>query len=136
GLAGPTHGGAAAGRGRPADWRRATDGGRADCACAGRAAGRGAAAGGGAAAEQHLPEQKLLEDDQRPDRVDRGQRLGRLSQLAAEQTAALAVAQMAANQGGAAAQALGGLAELDADFLAGEQPCLGGLGQRYTRAHE
>ena len=51
--------------------------------------------------------------------------------------AALAGAQVAADQrAGPAAQALGDLAELDPDLVAGQQPRLGGLGERDPRADE
>ena len=70
------------------------------------------------------------------DRHERGQRLVGLLELLAEVAAAVAGAQVAADRGGGAPQALGDLAELLADLLAGQQPRLGHLGQRHARAHE
>ena len=50
--------------------------------------------------------------------------------------AAVARAQVAAHGRARAAQALGDLAELVADLLAGQQPRLGRLGERHAGAHE
>ena len=81
-------------------------------------------------------EQRLLEQQQRPDREQRGQRPVGLAQLLAEALAALARAQVAADRRRRAAQALGDLAELLAHLLAGQQARLGGLGERDAGAHE
>ena len=50
--------------------------------------------------------------------------------------AAVARAQVAAHRRGRAHQALGDRAELDAHLVAGQQPRLGGLGERHPRADE
>jgi hypothetical protein len=91
----------------------------------------GAAAGRGGRAE--VREQRLLEQQQRRDREDRGERLVGLAQLLAERGAAIAGAQVPADGRARAAQPLGDLAQLVADLLAGQQPRLGGLGERDPR---
>ena len=58
------------------------------------------------------------------------------AQLLAEALAALAGAQVAADRGRRAAQALGHLAELVADLVAGQQARLGRLRERDAGAHE
>jgi hypothetical protein len=68
-----------------------------------------------------------------PDRQDRRERLVVLTQRLAEGHAPLARAQVAADRRRGARKALGDLAELLADLVAGERPRLGGLGER-TRA--
>ena len=93
-----------------------------------------AARGGRGRAE--LGEDRLLEQEQRADRVQRGHRAVVGAQLLAEARAAVAGAQVPADGRGRAREALGDGAELDADLVAGEQPRLGGLGQRDARAHE
>ena len=89
-----------------------------------------------AALRAQVGEQGLLQEQQRPDRVQRGQRAVVLAQLLAEQRAAVARAQVAADRSGRALQALGDLAELQPHLLAGQQARLGRLGQRHAGAHE
>ena len=84
-----------------------------------------------------MDDQELFQQHHRADRQQSRQRLVGLLELAAEDCAALAGAQVAADQrGGASAQALGHLAELDSDLVAGQQPRLGRLGQRHPRPDE
>ncbi len=78
----------------------------------------------------------LLQEDHRADRQQRRERTVVRAQRLAEARAALAGAQMAAHRRARAPQALGDLAELEPDLVAGQQPRLGGLGQRHPRAHQ
>ena len=112
--------------------RRRRPAARTSCAAAGAASGEPAARG----ARAELRQEELLQDDQRADRVDGGEGAVRPAQLRAEQAAALAVLQVAAHRSGRPGKALGHLAELEPDLLAGEEPRLGRLGERYARAHE
>ena len=103
----------------------------------GRARARGARARAGAGGVADVQDRELAQQHEPADREDRGERLARLVELALEGRAALARAEVPADQrSGPALQALGDLGELDPHLLAGEQPRLGGLGQRYPRAHE
>ena len=71
-----------------------------------------------------------------PTGIQRGHRAVVGAQLLAEARAAVARAQVAADRRGRAREALGDRAELDADLVAGQQPRLGGLGERHAGAHE
>ena len=96
--------------------------------------GRGRARGGRVA---QMQEQQLVEHRHRPDRQQRGERLVGLLELGAERAAALAAAQVAADErAGPALEPFGDLGELDPDLVAGEQAGLGGLGQGDARADE
>ena len=80
---------------------------------------------------------ELLDEDERADRVDRGQRPVGLAQLAAEGAAAVAGACRWRRSGAEVrARPSATCAELEPDLVAGEQARLGGLGQRHARAHE
>ena len=80
---------------------------------------------------------ELLQQHQRAERQQRGQCPVGLLELELEGLAARAGPQVAANERARPlAQPLGDLAELDPDLVAGEQPRLGGLGERHARAHE
>ena len=83
-----------------------------------------------------LGEQKFLGEEQGRHREDRGQRAVVVPQLLAEGAAAFAAADVAAGAGADLAQALGGLAELEADLLAAQLARLGGLGERDPGAHQ
>ena len=82
-------------------------------------------------------EEKLVEERQRTDRRQRGERAVGLAHLALEDLAAAAVLDVAADRRALlAAQALGDLGELLADLVAAQQPRLGSLRERDARAHE
>jgi hypothetical protein len=107
-------------------------GGGARTGC-GAARGPGASAGGRAA---ELGDQQLLDHQDGADREDHGERLVGISQLLAEGRAALALLEVAPHRRGEALQALGRLAQIEADLVAGHLPRLGRLGERHTRAYE
>ncbi len=113
--------------------RGASDRGRLS---GGARAGRtrpGARAGGMA----EVQDRELAQQEEPSDWEDGGQRLARLVQLSLERGAPFAGPKVAADErSGPAAKALGDLAELDPDLLAGEHPRLRRLGERYPRAHE
>jgi hypothetical protein len=125
--------------------RRGSAGGRGGGGCtAGSDAGRarepgpagGCTAGSGASAEAELGQAELLEEHERPERVDRREGPRRAPQLAAEGAAADARLQMPAGGRRALGEALGDLSQLQPDLAAGEHPGLGGLCQVHARAHE
>ena len=78
----------------------------------------------------------FLKQQQRAERHDRRQRAIVGAQLCAEVAAAVAALDVAADRRRELAQALGGLAELEAHLLAGELARLGRLGQADPRAHQ
>ena len=129
--------GSEAGRGLRGDGADA----RRQRAARGRTA-RGDAARGRRAARRRpgargaLGQEELLEQQQRPDREDGGKCLVGLAQLLLEGAAALAAAHVAADRRADAGQALGPLAQLAADLIAGQPARLGRLGERDPRADE
>ena len=82
--------------------------------------------------QEELPEQR-----QRTDRKQRRERLARVPELTLEAAAAIAHAQVPPDQRrGPPPKPLGHLRELDPHLLAGQQPRLGRLGKRDSRADE
>ncbi len=90
----------------------------------------------GARAEPELGDPELLEQQDRADRVDRGERLVGLAQLDLEGAAAVAGLEVATQRRRRARDPLGHLPELEPHLAAGEQARLGCLGQSHARAHE
>src|SRR5215217_3110205 len=88
------------------------------------------------AADAHLRDPELLQEQQRTDRIDRGERLARVSKLDLEGSAAIARLQVAAHWWGALSDAFGDLRELEPDLLACQEASLRGLGERHPCADE
>ena len=139
------------GRGQPGDGLRRERSGsdREDPpGCAG--ASRGSCAGGGAGSHRRaraagdvraarraeLREQELLQQQHGANGKDRGERLVVLLEVLLEETASLAVADVAASRRAQLDETLGDFAELEAHLVAAQLACLGGLGERDPGTHE
>ncbi len=130
-------------RGDDATGGARSPGARGACSCGGPSrrprgcpgpSGDVSAAGRGGRAE--LGEDQLLEHQQRADGEDRGERVVVGLEVLLEVVAAFAVAHMSPCGCAELDQALGHLAELQADFLTAELARLGGLGQGDSGAHQ
>ena len=111
-----------------------TGGAGAGGTCAGRARARGTPSGAGgtaATAEEagELADQQSLQEEQRTDGEEGGQRLAVGAKLGAELAAGLAALDVAAHRAADLGEPLGGLGELEADLVAGELAGLARLGE-------